>query len=90
MKLDTKLAVENSAEKMKISPNTHAWVLPLKDGFHKMIAYIRAKKRFGFIPASSSGKRRSQKSRRVTPSKYYLNKLTDLRKNKIHLSSNRV
>ena len=51
MKLDTKLAVENSAEKMKISPNTHAWVLPLKDGFHKMIAYIRGEKTvFGFIP----------------------------------------
>ena len=44
MKLDTKLAVENSAEKMKISPNTPAWVLPLKDGFHKMIAYIRGEK----------------------------------------------
>jgi hypothetical protein len=39
MKINRNLAKKNKVEKLKISENQTAWLLPKSDNFRKMIAY---------------------------------------------------
>ena len=61
MKLDEKLAVKNKAEKLKISDDKWAWVLPETDGCRKMIAYARGNEIVWVHPDYKNGQNSKKK-----------------------------
>ena len=55
MNFNLKLAKKNQAEKLEISDNTWAWVLPEKEGCRKMIAYALNNKTVWVHPDYKNG-----------------------------------
>tara|TARA_Y100001938_G_scaffold145753_1_gene223170 strand:- start:44330 stop:44545 length:216 start_codon:yes stop_codon:yes gene_type:complete len=64
MTFNEDLAVKNGAEKMKISDDRSAWVLPEKESFRKMIAYAQKERWIWIHPQYKNGqddKKKKQK-----------------------------
>jgi len=61
MKFDEDLALKNKAEKLKISDDRWAWVLPEIDGCRKMIAQARGNEMVWVHPNYKNGKNSTKK-----------------------------
>ncbi len=61
MKFNEQLALKNGAEKVKNGKVFWAWLLPEKDGFHKMVAYARKNDIFWIHPEYQNGQNDKKK-----------------------------
>lgn len=64
MSFDDKLALKNGAEKLKISGNIRAWVLPEIDDGRKMIAYVRGTEMVWIHPDYKNGQDSKKKKQK--------------------------
>tara|TARA_R100000995_G_C3411876_1_gene89761 strand:+ start:171 stop:359 length:189 start_codon:yes stop_codon:yes gene_type:complete len=61
MKFNEDLALENGAEKVKNGEVFWAWLLPIKEGYRKMIAYARHDEIFWVHPEYKNGQNDKKK-----------------------------
>ena len=64
MSFDEKLAQKNRAEKLQISGNRRAWVLPEIDNGRKMIAYVRGTEMVWIHPDYKNGQNSKKKKQK--------------------------
>ena len=64
MRFNEKLALKNQAEKLQISENRWAWVLPEIDNGRKMIAYARGTEMVWIHPDYKNGQNSKKKKQK--------------------------